>query len=140
MAKHFQGRTENGESLTQWPAIHYEAAKYPVFSIAVFSEDEAITDRQRRWYKGVCLRGLVKADENCESQQWWDREVKRECDGLALLKKDMWLMEDGVELGRLTTNGVSRKKMTQFIENILSVAITKNWAVYPPDSDLRRTQ
>ena len=138
MAKHFQGHTECKKPITQWPAIRYEASKHDVFSILVMGEDEAITDRQRRWYKGICLPGLIKADQNGETMQWWDREVKRECDGLALLKKSVWLLDDGTYIGRLTCVGVSRKNMTQFIENILSKAIAKGWVVFPPDPDLRK--
>ncbi len=29
---------------------------------------EYITDRQRRWFKGVCLRDLVKNDEHGETK------------------------------------------------------------------------
>jgi len=103
---------------------------------------EYITDRQRRWYKGVCLRDLVKNDENGETIGWWDTEVKRECKGLALLKKEIFFIDDGagnrVGVGRLTTKGVGKKNMTLFIEEILSKSMVKGWEVSPPDPDLRK--
>ena len=102
---------------------------------------EHITDRQRRWYKGVCLRDLVKNDENGESVGWWDTEVKRECNGLAYLKKEIFFIDDGaggrVGVGRLTTKGVGKKNMTLFIEEILSKAMVKGWPIGAPDPDLR---
>ena len=102
---------------------------------------EAITDRQRRWYKGVCIPGLVKADENGEPAAWWDDEVKRVCSGLALLKKEVFFLESAggqkIPCGRLTTRGVGKRKMTLFIETILSKSMEKGWNIAPPDSDLK---
>ena len=136
MAKHFQGKTVDGVAVTLWPTIHKEAAKHPHFTILVMSEDEAITDRQRRWYKGICLKAL---SDDGNTKEWWDLEVKKHCGGLAMLKKETFLLENGEYVGRLTTVGVSRKNMTEFIENIISEAITRGWPVPPPDADLRRT-
>ena len=102
-----------------------------------------ITERQRRWYKGVCLRDLSKHDENAETVEWWDDEVKRECKGLSLLKKEVYFYQDitgnKIGIGRLTTKGVGKKNMTDFIEEILSVAMTKNWPITAPNPDLRRS-
>ena len=42
------------------------------------------------------------------------------------------------KLDRLTTKGVGKRNMTNFIEEILSQAIHKGWPVSAPDSDLRR--
>lgn len=101
-----------------------------------------ITDRQRRWYKGVCLPWLAKHDENQESTYWWDDEVKRLCSGLALLKKDIYFMQgvDGqkIPIGRLTTSGVGKRNMTQFIEEILAKSVEMNWGIAPPDPELRK--
>ena len=47
-------------------------------AIKTMTAVEFITDRQRRWYKGVCLPSLVKHDENGETEAWWDEKVKRE--------------------------------------------------------------
>jgi hypothetical protein len=101
-----------------------------------------VTDRQRRWYKGVALPWLAKHDENQESTYWWDDEVKRLCNGLALLKKDIYFMQgvDGqkIPIGRLTTSGVGKRNMTAFIEEILAMSVTKGWGISPPDKDLRK--
>jgi len=103
---------------------------------------EYITDRQRRWYKGKCLRDLVKADENGETEGWWDCEVKKLCGGLSYLKRDIFFIEDAtggkVGVGRLTTKGVGKRNMTNFIEEILSQAMTRGWPVSAPDPELRR--
>ena len=104
-----------------------------------------ITDRQRRWYKGVCLRDLVKNDENGETKAWWDLKVKSECNGLAYLKKEGMDFElklgdevTTITIGRLTTKGVGKRNMTLFIEEILSKSMVKGWDISPPDPDLRK--
>ena len=111
-------------------------------AIKLLSPLEAITDRQRRWYKGVCLPCLVKADENGEPASWWDDEVKRVCNGLALLKQEIFFFETtaGIKVpcGRLTTRGVGKRNMTAFIETILSKSMEKGWDISPPDPDLRK--
>ena len=133
--KYFHGHTENGEALTQWPTIHYEAAQYPHFVIVVLNEDEAITDRQRRWYRGVCCKKL--SEWNGDTVDEWDYRLKVECG--AEIFKMLKFQFNGKEFYRpesITAKG--KKQMTDFIENILSMAITKGWPVYPPDPDLRR--
>ena len=106
-------------------------------AIKILSPLECITDRQRKWYKGVCLPGLVKHDQNGETRYWWDNEVKKKCDGLALLKKEIMFLQDGTPVGRLTTKGVGKKKMSLFIEEILSKRVEFGWEVDAPDEDLR---
>lgn len=110
-------------------------------AIKTLSPLEHITDRQRRWYKGVAIRDLVKNDENGETAGWWDTELKRECNGLAYLKKEIFFIDDGsggrIGIGRLTTKGVGKKNMTLFIEEILSKAMVKGWPIGAPDPDLR---
>lgn len=110
-------------------------------AIKTLSPLEHHTDRQRRWYKGVCLRDLVKNDENGETVGWWDTEVKKKCNGLALLKKEVFFIDDGaggrVGVGRLTIKGVGKRNMTLFIEEILSKSMSEGWDIGPPDSDLR---
>lgn len=102
------------------------------------------TDRQRKWYKGICLPQLVKHDENGETTAWWDEEVKKKCNGLKYLKKEVFFFEDSTGnrygIGRLTTKGVGKKNMTDFIEEILSKSMQFGWPVSPPDPDLRRTK
>jgi hypothetical protein len=112
-----------------------------VFEFGNKSQAEYISDKQRKWYKGICLPWLAKHDDNRESTYWWDDEVKRLCSGLALLKPDIFFMQgvDGrkIPIGRLTTSGVGKRNMTQFIEEILAKSVEKGWGVAPPDSDLR---
>ena len=114
-------------------------------AIKTLSPLEYITDRQRRWYKGVCLPALVKHDENGETAGWWDMEVKSKCNGLAYLKKEGVDFElklgdevSRVTIGRLTTKGVGKRNMTLFIEEILSQAMQRGWLVSEPDPDLRK--
>lgn len=136
MAEYFQGRTNGqGEALTQWPAIHAEAAKYSRFAIKVMNEDEWMTDRQRRWYKGICLKGL--SDWNGDTEDEWDYRLKVEC-GSEIFKVLKFEYEGMVYWRPESITVKSKKQMTEFIENILSRAITMDWPVYPPDPDLRK--
>jgi hypothetical protein len=136
MAKHFQGRTSaDGIATAQWPAIHHEAAKYPHFEILVLNEDEAITDRQRRWFKGICCKGL--SEWNGETVDEWENRLKAKC-GSEIFKVINYNIE-GQEYKRFESiANKGKKQITEFIENILSTAITMDWPVYPPDADLRR--
>lgn len=106
-------------------------------AIQVLSPKEYITDRQRRWYKGVCLPFLSKNDENQETTEWWDTEVKRLCGGLALLKKEIFVLEGGPAVGRLTTKNIGKKKMTAFINEIIAKSIEKGWGLTAPAPELR---
>ena len=133
--KRFQGRTdEQGKALAMWPTIHFEAAKHKNFEIIVLNEDEAITERQRRWYKGVCLKGL--SDWNGETEDEWDYRLKVEC-GAEIFKMLKYEYEGKEYYRPESITSKTKKQMTEFIENILSTAITKEWPVYPPDPDLR---
>ena len=111
-------------------------------ALKILDPVEYITDRQRRWYKGICLPHLVKNDENGETEGWWDDLVKRECNGLGLLKQQIFFYSDQmgnkIGIGRLTTTGVGKRNMTEFIEQILSVSMVKGWNIAPPDPDLRK--
>ncbi len=112
-------------------------------ALQTLSALEYHTEQQRRWYKGVCLPHLVKNDENGETEAWWDEEVKKACNGLAYLKKEVFFFEDSLGkrygIGRLTIKDVGKKNMTLFIEEILTQSIVKGWGVSAPDKDLRRT-
>ena len=135
--------TDEGPTFEQ-PVKEIFAEMGPGWALKVMTPAEYITDRQRRWYKGVCLRDLVKNDENGETEAWWDEHVKRVCNGLAYLKKEGMVADiqiagesTKIHFGRLTTKGVGRRKMTAFIEEILSQAMQRGWPVSPPDPELR---
>lgn len=132
----------NGQPCFEKPLKEILAELEAGGALKTLSPLEHHTDRQRRWYKGVCLKDLVRHDENGETVGWWDTELKKECNGLALLKKEIFFIDDGagnrVGVGRLTIKGVGKNNMTLFIEEILSRAMEKGWNVSPPDPDLRK--
>ncbi len=97
---------------------------------------EAHTERQRNWYRGVCLRGL--SDWTGETEDEWDARLKAECGGDDLLKKEIIYLGPESFVVRRTIVGVGKNNMTKYIENILSAAITNQWPVTPPDSELRK--
>ncbi len=103
-------------------------------AIKVLSPTEFHTDRQRRWYRGICLKGL--SDWNGDTVEEWDARLKALC-GAGLLKKEVVPFSNGMTIQRLTIVGVGKKNMTAFIENILSKAIEMEWCVTPPDESLR---
>jgi len=111
-------------------------------AIQILDAADYITDQQRRWYKGVCLPHLAKNDENQESVEYWDTEVKKLCKGLAYLNKEIFFLEDNMGskygIGRLTTKGVGKYNMTAFIKEILAASVKYNWGISPPDIELRK--
>ena len=131
-----------GEPTFTIPLTDILSELVPGGAIKTLTPLEHITDRQRRWYKGICIRDLVRNDENGETAGWWDTEVKKECNGLALLKKEIFFIDDvsggRIGIGRLTTKGVGKKNMTLFIEEILSKSMEQGWNIGPPDPDLRK--
>ena len=94
------------------------------------------TDRQRRWYKGIALRGL--SEWNGDTVDEWDLRLKALCNGNELLKKETIYLGPGTHCVRLTIVGVGKKNLTAFIENILSKSLEMGWTVQAPDSDLRK--
>ncbi len=104
-------------------------------ALRTLSPLEYHTDRQRRWYKGICLRGL--ADWNGDTQDEWDLRLKALCNGNELLKKEKIYLGNNETCDRLTIVGVGKKNMTAYIENILSKAIEMDWPVTAPDEELR---
>lgn len=93
------------------------------------------TDQQRKWYKGVCLRGL--SDWTGDTPGEWDLKLKILCGG-GLLKKETIYIGDGKTCERLTIVGVGKRNLTQFIENILSKSIEMDLHITPPDAELRK--
>ncbi|KKN39455.1 hypothetical protein LCGC14_0743250 [marine sediment metagenome] len=106
-------------------------------AIKILSPLDYHTDQQRKWYRGVCLKGL--SDWNGNTPGEWDLVLKALCSGSELLKKEDVLLPDRETCIRLTIVGVGKKNMTAFIENILSKAIEMDWPVTPPDPELRKT-
>ena len=109
-------------------------------AIQILSPIEFHTKQQRDWYKGICLPTLVMNDENKETLEWWDRHVKSECKGLELLNKEIFYLDDGTAVGRLTTVGVSKKNMSAFIKNIAAKAVEKGWPISEPREELSRNK
>ena len=105
-------------------------------ALKVLSPLEYHTDRQRRWYRGICLKGL--SDWNGDTVDEWDLRLKAECNGVELLKKDTIFLGVGMTCTRLTIVGVGKRNMTAFIEGILARAIEMDWPVTPPDKELRK--
>ena len=105
-------------------------------AIKILSPIEYHTERQRKWYKGVCLKGL--SDWNGDTEDEWDLLLKFQCNGNELLKQEDIYLGKGNRCTRLTIRGVGKRNMTAFIENILSCAISNNWPVTPPDPELRK--
>jgi len=105
-------------------------------AIKTLSPLEYHTDRQRRWYKGICLRGL--SDWSGDTLSDWDLRLKVLCGGNELLKKETIYLGGGKTCIRPTIVGVSKKNLTQFIENILSKAVEMDWPVTAPNPDLRK--
>lgn len=93
------------------------------------------TAAQVRWYKGIACRGL--SQWNGETLKEWDYRLKDEC-GQGLLNEQEIYLGYGKSVIRLTTDGVSVKNMTLYIENIISKAITEGWPLSPPDPELRK--
>ena len=144
MPKHFEGETIGETPKADWPKIYAECAKHRRFGLKVMSEVEHITEQQRRWYKGIAIPHMVRNDENGETAEWWDTEIKSQCGGLQYLKKEGIVMEvklgnevTRVTIGRLTTKGVGKRNMTAFIEEILAKSIHNGWGISPPDKELR---
>lgn len=103
--------------------------------IKILSPLETHTDRQRRWIKGVCLKGL--SGWNGDTIDEWDMRLKALCGG-DLLKEETIYLGPGTTCIRKTIKGVGKRSLTAYIENILSAAITHSWPVTPPDADLRK--
>ena len=109
-------------------------------ALRILDAIEFITEGQRNWYKGIALPFLVKHDENKNSKAWWDMHVKKLCDGLNLLKIEYKEWFDGTVTARLTTKGVGKKNMTDFIEEILAKSVEENWGLVSPDPSLRKNK
>lgn len=108
----------------------------PGGALQVLTPLEYHTHRQRAWYRGICLPGL--SDWNGDSVVKWDERLKKECHGKDLLKVEYWPLQDGTMLARLTIKNVGKRNMTQFIQEILNMALEKKWPITPPNPDLRK--
>ena len=106
-------------------------------ALKVLSPLEHHTDQQRKWYRGICLRGL--SEWSGDTPDEWDLRLKALCGGDDLLKKETIYLGPGTTCERLTIVGVGKRNLTAYIENILSKAIEMDWPVTAPDKDLRKT-
>lgn len=127
--------TTDGQPTFEKPLPEIVAGMKIGGAIKILSRVEYHTDQQRKWYKGVCLRGL--SDWTGDTPGEWDLKIKALCGG-GLLKKEIIYIGDGKTCERLTTVGVGKRNFTQFIQNILSKAIEMDWPVTPPDAELRK--
>jgi len=132
----YEAKFVNGEPTFKKPVSEIVAEVRDGGAIQVLSPTDYHTSRQRKWYRGICLRGL--SDWNGDTPSEWDDRLKRECGGTELLKTEPIWMADGNICSRLTIRGVGKQKMTAYIENILSKSIEMEWPVTPPDPDLRK--
>jgi len=136
MSKHFDGSTEGETPKANWPGIYKECAKHKKFGIKVMGESEYITERQRRWLKGVLLPALAK--DSGDSVEYWETKLK-----LAVLPDDFAPFY--VPLGKQvfpvipSITKLSRKKMNMLIEG--SVQKCHEWGflwVTLPDERLKK--
>ena len=110
----------------------------PGGAIKTLSALEAHTERQRNWYKGVCLAYL--SDKTGYTEDEMDMRIKAECG--SMLKKEAILLgyqPDGKPLVyyRPTITGVGKRKMADFITNVLAASVTHEWGLPHPDPELR---
>ena len=108
-------------------------------AVKVLSPIEYHTDRQRAWYRGCAIPVFVELGYSTEEA---DYLLKAECGGNDLLKHTsiyLGKMSNGnpVVVDRLSIVGVGKRKMSEFIDNVLAYAVTAGVALPPPDSELR---
>jgi len=126
--------TDDGTPLFDVAPSEIWASCVPGGVLRVLSPAEAHSARQRRWYRGVCLKGL--SDWNGDTIGEWDYRLKVMC-GSDILPAETIYIGEGQVAARLTIQGASKKRLTAYIEAILSAAITHGWPVTPPDPELR---
>jgi len=102
--------------------------------------EKVISDAMRRWYRGVALPGLSGWSGDTVSE--WDYRLKIQCGASVLKREIIYCGKDFsgnlIPIERLTIKGVGKRKMCEFVENILSLAITEGWPVTPPMPELRK--
>jgi len=131
----FKRDPASNKPLGSWPAFYHELNQHESATVVVMDAEQEYTDRQRRWYKGVCLKGL--SEWNGESKDQWDARLKSIC-GSELFKFRAIEVDGKHVVVPDSISARSKRQMTEFIENILAKAIEMDWPVYPPDPDLRR--
>ena len=125
---------DTNEPVGPWPTLQYEVGRHDSCFVVVLDAEQYYTDRQRRWYKGVCLKGL--SEWNGDSVDEWDMRLKTLC-GSELFKFRRVEFDGQSVMIPDSISHRTKRQMTEYIENILSRAITESWPVYPPDPDLR---
>lgn len=127
----------NGEAITDWPAIHAEAAKHhrSMITVESYTEEKELTDQQRKWWKGVLLPALAK--DTGYTVSFWEHKLK-----LAVMPEEF--QPESVDINSVTfryipsIKDLSCKKTNQLIEG--SVEKLHEWGfdwVTLPDKELR---
>jgi hypothetical protein len=132
----YQVKSVGGMMTFEKPLKEILSELKPGGGIKILSPLEYHTDQQRKWYRGICLKGLSDWTGDTESE--WDLRLKAQCGGTELLKQETIYMGVGSSCTRLTIRGVGKRNLTAYIENILSKSIEMQWPITPPDKELRK--
>ena len=92
-------------------------------ALKVLTALEYHTHQQRKWYKGIAVSHM--SEYTGYTKTAWDKYFKKHCHGKELLKVE----HKGTEFERLTTKGVGKRNMTQFIIEILQLCDEKGWPI-----------
>lgn len=147
MTEYFKTQTQAGIDTTPWAEIKQVASKIKNAVIAVMTEDEALSNRQIRWFKGVLLPALAKDTGYTES--YWETRLK-----LSVMPEKFEPVPfdyQGVTYYRIPSITIlSTKEMTQLMEGAVHHLREDNlpkkkkqyhglfdWVVMP-DSSLRK--
>lgn len=133
----FKTITIDGQPVGDWPGIHREAARYreSIITVQRYSEAQALSEGQRKWFKGILLPALSK--DNGDSISHWEHKLKLAVMPEEFIPKSTTI--DGYTYTYLPSiSDLSCKKMNQFIEGCVDKL--HEWKfewVTLPDSDLK---
>lgn len=112
-----------------WPEFQIGGA------LVVWSPEDFITDRQRRWWKGVLLPALV--NDTGDSKAWWETQLKTQVMP-DRFKPEIYTI-DGEKFGvvpSITTLG--KRAMAELIDGSIQYLHEHGFGwVTPPDITLR---